>query len=68
MGKIVGDICAKGKIVAEQISWLVIQISWLILVVFLSIFPFSVLIMASTGFLIFCGFPEYWFSYRWFFL
>ena len=24
--------------------------------------------MASTGFLIFCGFPEYWFSYRWFFL
>ena len=40
---------------------------WPVLV-FLSVFPFSVLIMASTGFLIFCGFPEYWFSYRWFFL
>ena len=24
--------------------------------------------MASTGFLIFCGYPEYWFSYRWAFL
>ena len=24
--------------------------------------------MASTGFLIVCGFPEYWFSYRWIFL
>ena len=70
MGKIVGSTCAKGKIVAEQISWLVIQISWLILGVFFSIFRFlyslwRVLVFSfsadfpSTGFLI-GGF-----SYRW---
>ena len=59
--------CASPAIDTGQYWFFLASRIWPVLV-FLSVFLFSVLSMASTGFLIFCRFPEYWVSYRWFFL